>query len=84
MRWGEFCDLLAGLSPDTPLGRIVAIRAEEDPKVLEHFTPEQRGIRAEWRNRMAQERSQQEVADFLGQMQQAFARMAGAGGGMSE
>ena len=30
MSWDEFRDLLSGLSPDTALGRMVAIRAEEE------------------------------------------------------
>lgn len=32
MSWGEFCSLLSGLMPDTPLGQIVGIRSEKDPK----------------------------------------------------
>lgn len=84
MKWDEFCDLLSGLSSDTPLGRIVTIRSEEDPAVLTHFTPEQHRIRNRWRSRLAREKTPQEVADFLGQMQTMFARMAGAGGGVNE
>lgn len=80
MSWDEFCDLLAGLNADTPLGRIVAVRSEEDAKVLEHFTPQQRRIRNEWRKRMADGKTAEEVSDFLGQMQAMFARMAGKGG----
>lgn len=53
MKWGEFCALLSGLSADSPLGRVVQIRAESDPKVLKHFTAHQRRIRSDWRNRMA-------------------------------
>lgn len=34
MSWDEFRDLLSGLSPDTALGRMVAIRAEEDKEIL--------------------------------------------------
>ena len=41
MTWDEFRDLLVGISPETPLGRIVSIRAEEDKEVLKHFTKEQ-------------------------------------------
>lgn len=51
MPWTEFCSLLSGLMHDTPLGRIVAVRAEEDREALKHFTPEQRRIRSEWRAR---------------------------------
>lgn len=51
MSWDEFCTLLAGLNGDTSLGRIVAIRAEDDPDELKKFTKEQRRIRNEWRGK---------------------------------
>lgn len=51
MSYSEFCTLLSGIMPDTPLGQIVSIRAEKDKEVIKHFTPEQKRIRAEWRNR---------------------------------
>lgn len=51
MSWNEFCTLLSALSSDTPLGRIVSIRAEKDPKVLKNFTPEQKKIRNDWQRR---------------------------------
>ena len=41
MTWGEFCSLLGGLGPKTPLGQIVSIRSENDPKMLKNFTPSQ-------------------------------------------
>ena len=53
MKWDEFCALLAGLSADSPLGRIVQIIAENDPKILKNFTVHQRKIRNEWRNKKA-------------------------------
>lgn len=45
--------MLAGLGPNTVLARMVSIRTEEDEEMLKHFTPEQRRIRCEWRNRTA-------------------------------
>lgn len=51
MSWNEFCTLLSGLLPDTPLGRIVSIRAEKDPKVLKNFSPDQKKIRNDWQRR---------------------------------
>ncbi len=54
MKWNEFCTLVAGLMPDTPLGSVIAIRAEKDQKVIKGFTPEQRRIYREWRNKQAQ------------------------------
>lgn len=54
MSWQEFCTLLSGLLPDTPLGKIVSIRAEKDPKVLKNFTKEQKKIRNDWQRRKMQ------------------------------
>lgn len=51
MTWGEFCTLLAGIMPETPLGQIVTIRSENDKERLKSFTPEQRRIRSAWRSR---------------------------------
>ena len=48
MSWGEFCSLLSGLMQDTPLGQIVGIRSEKDPKKIKNFTKEQRKIRNDW------------------------------------
>lgn len=51
MSWDEFCTLLAGIMPETPLGQIVTIRSENDREKLKHFTPEQKRIRSAWRTR---------------------------------
>lgn len=79
MKWDEFEALLSGISSDTPLGRIVQVRSEDDEEVLKHYTKEQHRIRNEWRNRSANKVSKDELADFLEQMKQAFISMAGGG-----
>lgn len=79
MKWDEFRDLLSGLSPDTALMRVVSIRSEEDQEVLKHFTPAQRNIRAQWRNKTAKQKKPQDVNAFLADMQRVFAKMAGGG-----
>jgi hypothetical protein len=48
MSWSEFCSLLSGIMPDTPLGNIVSIRAEKDPKRIKEFTKDQKKIRNDW------------------------------------
>ena len=53
MKWEEFRDFLIGLGPETALGRIVAIRAEEDKEILKTFTKEQHQIRNAWRSKRA-------------------------------
>lgn len=77
MKWREFKPLLVGIGPDTALGRIVSIRAENDEEVLKHYTPEMKKIRNDWRNRMARERSQEETQNFLESMKQALIQLAG-------
>ena len=51
LEWDEFLNLLSGLLPETPLGRVVAIRKEKNPDVLKEFTPEQKKIRNDWINK---------------------------------
>lgn len=77
MKWSEFAALLNGLDGKSPLGRIVSIRAEDDPDVLKHFTKEQRRIRSKWRTRRAKQMPQKEIDAFLESMKQAFIGMAG-------
>jgi hypothetical protein len=77
MKWDEFKDLLSGIGPETPLGRIVSIRAEDDSDILEHFSPEQKRIRTEWRTRKAKAMSKENMDDFLESMKQALIYAAG-------
>ena len=72
MKWEEFCSLLRGLSADSPLGRIVQIRAENDPERLKYFTSYQKKIRSDWRNRRAKQVTQQDSATALEQFKQMF------------
>lgn len=51
MKWDEFCSLLSGLSSESPLGKIVQIRSENDKNILKHFTKHQRKIRSDWQRR---------------------------------
>lgn len=55
MSWNEFCSLLTGIMYDTPLGRVVSIRAEKDQKVIKAFSEEEKRIRNEWLKRKNQE-----------------------------
>ena len=79
MKWHEFKALLIGLSPDTVLGRIVNIRAEEDEETLKNYTPEMRKIRDDWRKKMAKERDPKETEDYIEYIKQALITMAGGG-----
>ena len=78
MRWDEFCDLLSGLSADSPLGRMVQIRLETDKNVIKRFSTAQRRIHNEWRQRKVKAVSPQDTAAFLEQMKNMFIKMAGS------
>ena len=77
MKWDEFRGLLVGISPDTALGRIVSIRAEEDPDILKHFNAEQNRIRSEWRQKRARSMSTDQRDAVLESLKQAFIDLAG-------
>lgn len=77
MPWHEFKALLCGIGPDTALGRIVSIRMEDDKEVLKEFTKEQHRIRNEWRNKLAKQKKDKDVDEFLETMKQAFISMSG-------
>lgn len=72
MSWSEFCTLLAGIMPKTPLGQMVSIRSEENNDMLKNFTPEQHKIRNEWRNRQVKTMSDEEKEETLKELQNIF------------
>lgn len=76
MAWHEFAALLSGLGPETPLGRVVAIRAEEEKDHLKYFSPAQHRIRNEYRNQKAKKAPPKEMNAVVEQMKQAFIAMA--------
>ena len=78
--WDEFRSLLAGLSPETPLGRMVAIRSESDDNVIEHFTADQKKIWNAWRNRKAENMTQTEYDQQMIELERIMAALCGGGG----
>ena len=48
--FGEFCRSLSGLTADTPLGRVVAVRAEKNVERIKAFGEHERSIRKKWRD----------------------------------
>ncbi len=79
MTWDEFSSLLVGLNADTPLGNLIQIRSEDDPKVLEHFTSAQHKIRNDWRSRHKAPVNTDKAAheQFLSQIQAYFSQGGG-------
>lgn len=69
--------MLSGLSPESPLGRIVQIRAENDPKILKNFTVHQRKIRNEWRNKKALKVSEKTMDSVLNSIKNGFIALSG-------
>lgn len=76
MKWDEFKAMVSGLSADTPLGRIVSIRAESDKNVLKHFSKEQKRIRDEWRSRSAQKMDKETFDQAMLGFEKMFEAMA--------
>lgn len=81
MPWSEFCALLGGISYETPLGKIVSIRSEEDKERIKTFTQEQHRIRNEFRSRRVKEIVQKDpetaramTREFQAAMKAAFSK----------
>lgn len=79
MDWKEFCTLLSGIMPKTPLGQIVSIRSEEDKDVLKRFSKAQHEIRNSWRSRHnpTEGMTEAEKAKAVNEIQELFARAFG-------
>lgn len=60
--WSEVRMLISGLLPDTPLGKVIQIRSENNKDMLKQFTPEMHKIRNSWRNRLAKDKLKDEDA----------------------
>lgn len=77
--WDEFKALISGLSPETALGRIVAIRAETDKNTIKHFTPEQRRIYDDWRERSVKKMDDKNFEADMANLERMFAALCGGG-----
>lgn len=76
MKWGEFESLLSGLNGDTPLGNIVRIRSEKDPKVIKNFTESEKKIRSNWLNKNVKQISQEDYKQAMENIKNMFISMA--------
>ena len=57
------------------------IRAENDSKILKNFTPHQRKIRSEWRNRTALKVSEKSRDNILEELKNFFISIGGVENG---
>ena len=53
----EYRQLLIGIGGDTPLGTVVRIRAEKDPKKIKEFDTYEKRIYKEWQDKKSREQS---------------------------
>lgn len=77
MSWDEFKSLITGIDPETPLGRVVAIRSETDKNVIKHFSKDQKRIYNTWRNRKAEAMLPATYDQEMKALEQWFANMYG-------
>ena len=79
MKWDEFRDLLIGLGPDTALGRVVAIRAEDRKEYLENFTPDSNEWQRKRAKYLAQTITKEQMNNTMNMFKTAFLSMDGLG-----
>lgn len=77
--WDEFRSLLAGLGPETPLGRVVAIRSETDDNVIKHFTTDQQRIYDNWRKHQMERMTPEAYDREMEGLERMFAALCGGG-----
>jgi hypothetical protein len=64
MAISKFFQLLAGLGPETPLGRIVEIRSEDNKDIIKNYSSSQLKIRQEWeefKNKTMKPKSEEDI-----------------------
>ena len=77
MAYSDWYKMVGGLMEDTPLGQVVMLRKERDPKVLRQLTPSQRAIRAEWAAFRARTRAPERTQADMQQLQRMIAAAFG-------
>ena len=79
LSYSDWYKMVDGLMPDTPLGAVVQIRAEKDPKRIKQFSPAQRRLRSEWAHFVGQKKrdaqDEQSIQKQMQALQQMFAGM---------
>lgn len=73
--YAEWARLLAGIMPETPLGQVVGIRAEKDPKAIARFGRHERKIRAEWARFKAGKQSMHKKQLDMRRLQETLQRL---------
>lgn len=76
MTWDEFTTLLSGLNAETPLGNVVSIRSEKDPKRIKEFTKDQKRIHRDWQRKQAENMTREEYDEAMKMFSNLFRGMA--------
>lgn len=79
--YAEWSKLVSGLMDNTPLGRVVAVRGEKDPKIIAQMSPWQRRIRSEWQSFLASKATELPREELMAQMASLERMLANAFGG---
>lgn len=58
-------------------GNLVRIRSENDREIIKNFTPEQKKIRQDYRNKVAKNISENDYKQVIAEFQKMFKEMAG-------
>ena len=79
--YSEYRRLLVGLMEDTPLGRVVQVRSESDPKTINEMTAQEKKIRSDWSRFRAKNSScnAQNITMTVEQLQNLFRSFAEGG-----
>jgi hypothetical protein len=81
--YSEWAELVGGLMDDTPLGRVVQVRDEDDPDVIKRFGPWELRIRAEWQDfkakKIMRETSPEDLRKQMAGLEQMLACVFGGG-----
>ena len=70
--WAEFSALLSGLSADTALGKVVAIRSETDQETIKRFSSYQRKIYDDWRTKQSERMTEEEYEAEMRQLEKSL------------
>nr|DAM10709.1 MAG TPA: hypothetical protein [Caudoviricetes sp.] len=73
----EYRKLLAGIMHDTPLGYVISVRSEKDPKKIREMTNAEKDIRRKWQRFRAAKAESVQYTMTLEQFQQLFKNLAG-------
>ena len=80
LKYSDWAKMVSGLMDDTPLGRVVQLRTEQDKAVLKRLTKEERQMRAEWAAFQRARRGPDHSETDITQLETMIAALFGGGG----